>query len=85
MTADRRKTKSDDEERKATLAQNSLASSPTTTTPPGLVNVSTTISGASTLPLRQLTIPSYVSDDDFHSPMRIFALNASSETGKVMV
>ena len=24
--------------------------------------------------LRQLTIPSYVSDDEFHSPMRIFAL-----------
>ena len=35
--------------------------------------------------LRQLTIPSYVSDDEFHSPMRIFALRDNSNVDRVMV
>ena len=40
--------------------------------PPGLTNITTNTSGASSSSLRQLTIPSYVSDDEFHSAMRIF-------------
>ena len=84
VNADCRK-KKDDEERKTTLTQNSLASSHSTTAPPGLANVPTNSSMASTSSLRQLTVPSHVTDDDFHSPMRIFALNASSPTDRVMV
>ena len=75
MKADCRKKKRDDEERKTTLAQNSLTSSPDATSPPGLTNVATSTSGASASSLRQLTVPSHVSDDEFHSPKRIFALS----------
>ena len=85
IKADCRKKKRDDEERRTTSAQNSLTSSPATTNPPGLANVSTSTSGASTSSLRQLTTPSYVLDDEFHSPMRIFALKASSHVDRVMV
>ena len=81
-----RKKKQDDEEREATpLAQNSLASSPSTLVPPGLANVPTNSSMVSTSSLRQIAIPSHVTDDDFHSAMRIFALNARSHTDRVMV
>ena len=61
-----RKKMKDDEERKAT---------------PLSVNVPANASMACTSALRQITIPSYFTDDDFHSPMRIFALNVSSHTG----
>ena len=81
----RKKKKRDDEERKTTLAQNSLTSSPITTTPPGLANVPTSTSGGSASSLRQLTVPSHVSDDEFYSPMRIVALQAGSLTDRVMV
>ena len=40
---------------------------------------------ASSSSLRQLTIPSYASDDEFHSPMRIFALRVNSNVDRVMV
>ena len=83
MKSERRK-KKDDEERKATpLTLNSLASSPSTTAPPGLANVPTNSSMASTSSLRQITIPSHVTDDDFHCATRIFALNARSHTDRV--
>ena len=49
---DCRKMKRDDEERKTTLAQNSLTSSPAATSPSSL---------------RQLTVSSHVSDDEFQS------------------
>ena len=62
--ADCRKKKRDDEERKTTLAQISLTSSPTTSTPPGLENVTTSTSGASTSSPRQLTVPSHGSDGE---------------------
>ena len=65
--------------------QNSLTSSPGTTSPPGNANISTSASGASNSSLGQLTIPSYVLDDEFHSPMRIFALRNSSHVDRVMV
>ena len=85
IKGDCRKKKRDDEERKTTSAQNSLTSSPATTNPPGLANVPTSTNGASTSSLQQLTVPSYVSDDGFHSPMIIFALNAISHVDRVMV
>ena len=53
--------------------------------PPGLTNVTMNTSGASSSSLRQLTIPPYVSDDEFHSPMRIFALKVNSNVDRVMV
>ena len=74
IRADCRKKKRDDEERRMMSAQNSLNSSSTPMSPPGLTNVTTNTSGASSSSLRQLTIPPHVSDDEFHSPMRIFAL-----------
>ena len=67
VEADCRKKKRDDEERKATLAQNSRTSSLAVTSPPGLTNVPTSTSGASTSSLRQLTVSSHVSDDEFQS------------------
>ena len=67
VRADCRKKKRDDEERKTTLAQNSPTSSPAATSPPGLANVPTSTSGASTSSLRQLTVPSHISDDEFQS------------------
>ena len=85
VKADCRKKKIDGEERKTTLPQNSLTSSSDARSPPGLTNVTTSTSGASTLSLRQLTVPSHVSDDDFYSPMRIFALNAGLHVDRVMV
>ena len=85
VKADCRKKKRDDEERKTMLAQNRLTSSLAATSPPGLTNVPTSTSGASTSSLRQLTVPSHVSDDEFHSPIRIFPLNAGSPTDRVMV
>ena len=61
------KKKKDDEERKAMLPQNSLASSPTAAVPPGLPNVQTNTSAGSASSLKQLTISSSVSNDEFHS------------------
>ena len=55
VKADCRKKKRDDEERKTTLAQNSLTSSPVPTTAPGMSNVPTSTSGGSASSLRQLT------------------------------
>ena len=69
--ADCRKKKRDDEERKTTLAQNSLTSSSDATSPPGLMNVPTSLF--------------HVSDDEFHRPMRIFALIAGLQVDRVMV
>ena len=56
VKADCRK-KRDDEERKTTLAQNSLTFSSDATSPPGLTNVTTSSSRASASSLRQLTGP----------------------------
>ena len=56
VKADSQKKERDDEERKTTLAQNSLTTSPAATSPPGLTNVPTSTSGASTSSLRQLTV-----------------------------
>ena len=66
-------------------AQNSFNSSSASMSPPGLTNITMNTSGASSSSLRQLTIPSYDSDDEFHSPMRIFALRDSSNVDRVMV
>ena len=77
VKANCRKKKRDDEERRTMSTQNSLIPSPSTTSPPGITHISTNASGASTSSLRQLTIPMYVSDDEIHSPMRIFALQDS--------
>ena len=85
MKSERRKKKDDEDREAPPLTQNSLASSPSTTAPPGLANVPTNSSKASTSSLRQITIPSHVTDDDFHSAMRIFALNARSHTDRAMV
>ena len=85
VKADCRMRKRDDEERKTTLAQNSLTSSSDATSPPGLTNVTTSISGASASSRRQLTVPCHVSDDEFHSPMKIFTLNDGLHVGRVMV
>ena len=85
VKADCRKQKRDDEERRTMSTQNILIPSRGTTSPPGLTNISTNASGASTSSLRQLTIPTYVSDDEFHSPMRIFALQVKSHVDRVMV
>ena len=82
---DCRKKKCDDEERRIMSAQNSLISSSTSMSPPGLTNVTMNTSGARSSSLRQLTIPSYVSDDEFHSPMSIFALKVNSNVDRVMV
>ena len=85
VKADCRMKKRDDEEHKTTLAQNSLTSSSDATSPPGLTNVPASTYGASTSSLRQLTVPSHVSDGEFHSPMRIFAWNAGLHVDRVMV
>ena len=85
VKADCRKKNRDDEERKTTLAQNSLISSSDATSPTGLTNVPVSTSGASASSLRQLTVPSHVSNDEFHSPMRIFALNAVLHVDRVVV
>ena len=72
VRADCRQKKKDDEERRKMSTQNSLTSSPGTTSPPGIANTTTSASGTSNSPLRQLTFPSYVLDDEIHSPMRTF-------------
>ena len=82
---DYRKKKRDDEERRNMSPQNGLNSSSASMSPPGLTNVTTNTSGASSSSLRQLTIPSYVSDEEFHSPMRIFSLRYNSNVDRVMV
>ena len=69
--------KADCRKKKTTLAQNSVTSS-AATSPPGLTNAPTNTSGASASSLRQLTVPSHVSYNEFHSPMRLFALKAGS-------
>ena len=58
--------------------QNGLSAPSVSPSPPGLTNATTSTSGASSSSLRQLTIPSYVSEEEFHSPMRIFALRYNS-------
>ena len=50
-----------------------------------LANAQTNTSVGSASSLRQLTIPSSVSDDDFHSPVRIFTLSGSLHRDRVMV
>ena len=65
--------------------QNGLNAPSVSPSPPELTNVTTSTSGASSSSLRQLIIPSYVSDDEFHSPMRIFALKYNSNVDRVMV
>ena len=74
VRADCRKKKRDDEERRNMSAQNSLNSSCASMSPLGLTDITMNTSGTSSSSLRQLTIPSYVSHDEFHSPMRIFCL-----------
>ena len=76
VKADCRRKKRDDEERRTTLAQNSQTSSAVTTTPPGLANVPMSTSGQRLVSLRELIVPSHVSDEEFHTPMRIFVLRA---------
>ena len=85
VRADYRKKKRDDEERRNMSPQNSLNASSASLSPPGLTNVTTNTSGASSSSLRQLTIPSHVSEEEFHSPMRIFALRYNSNVDRVMV
>ena len=85
VRADCKKKKRDDEERRNVSPQNSLNASSAAPSPPGLTNVTTSTSGASSSSLRQLTIPSYVSEEEFHSPMRIFALRYNSNVDRVMV
>ena len=85
VRADCKKKKRDDEERRNMSAQNSLNSSSASMSPLGLTNITTNTSGASSSSLRQLTIPSYVSDDALHIPMRIFALRDNSKVDRVMV
>ena len=85
VRADCRKKKRADKERERTVAQNSLTSSPDATSPPEQTNVTTSTSGASASSLRQLTVPSHVSDEEDHSPMRFFALNAGLHVDRVMV
>ena len=65
--------------------QNGLNSSSASMSPPGLTNVTTNTSVASSSSPRQLTIPPYVSEEEFHSPMRIFALRYNSSVDRVMV
>ena len=71
IRADCLEEKRDDEERKTMSAQNGLTSSNASTNPPRLTNGTTNISGVNTSSLRQLTITSYVLDDEFHSPMKL--------------
>ena len=85
VRADCRQKQKDDEERRQMSTQNSLTSSPGTTSPPGITNKSTSASGASNSSLRQLTIPSYVLDYEFHNPMRMFVLKDNSHVDRVMV
>ena len=81
VRADCRKKMRDDEERRNMSALKSLNSSSASVSPPGLTNIPTHTSGASSSSLRQLTIPSYVSDDEFHSLMRSFALRGMVDSG----
>ena len=85
LRVDCRKKKRDDEERRAMSAQKGLTSSNASTSPPGLTNGTTNTSGANTSSLRQLTIPSYVLDDEFHNPVTIFVLNDNTQVDSVMV
>ena len=85
VRADCRKKKRDDEERRNMSPQNILNASSASLSPLGLTNITTNTSGASSSSLRQLTIPSYVSEEEFHSPMRIFALRYNSNVDRVMV
>ena len=85
VRADCKKKKRDDEERRNMSPQNGLNAPSVSPSPPGLTNVTTSTSGASSSSLRQLTIPSYVSEEEFHSPMRIFALRYNSNVDRVMV
>ena len=85
VRADCRKKKRDDEERRNMSPQNGLNASSASPSPPGLTNVTTNTFGDSSSSLRQLTIPSYVSEAEFHSPMRIFVLRHNSNVGRVMV
>ena len=85
VRADCKKKKRDDEERRNMSPQNGLNAPSVSPSPPGLTNVATSTSGASSSSLRQLTIPSYVSEEEFHSPMRIFALRYNSNVDRVMV
>ena len=62
VRADCRKMKRDDEERRNMSPQNGLNSSSASMSPPGLTNITTNTSGASSSSLRQLTIPPYVSE-----------------------
>ena len=85
VKADCRKKKRDDEKRKTTLAQHSLTSPSDATSLPGLTNAPANTSGTSASSLPQLTVPSHVSDDEFHITKRIFALNAGLQVDWVMV
>ena len=85
VKADCRKKKQDDEERKRLLVQMTLSSSSVGTNSPGLSSGTSNTSGGTTSSLREITIPSYVSEDDFHCPIRLFALNVSEDTDRVMV
>ena len=78
VRADCRKKKRDDEERRNMSPQNSFNASSASMSPPGLTNVTTNTSGASSSSLRQLTIHPDVSDEEFHSSMRIFVLRYNS-------
>ena len=81
VKSDCRKEKRDEEERKDDACADLRSDA---RSPPGLTNVTTSTSGASASTLRQLTVPSYVSDDELRSPMRIFALNAGLYVDRVM-
>ena len=81
----KKKKKRDDAERRNMSPQNSLNAPSVSPSPLGLTNVTTSTSGASSSSLRQLTIPSYVSVEEFHRPMRIFALRYNSNVDRVMV
>ena len=85
VRADCKKKKRDDEERRNMSPQNGLNAPSVSPSPPGLTYVTTSTSGASSSSLPQLTIPSYVSEEEFHSPMRIFALRYKSNVDRVMV
>ena len=85
VRADCKKKKHDDEERKNMTPQKGLSAPSVSPSPPGLTNVTTSTSGASSSSLRQLTIPSYVSEEEFYSPMRIFALRYNTNVDRVMV
>ena len=82
VKADCRKKKRDDDECKTTLAQNSLTSSPITS---DSARTKRTWQRALLGPALPLSNNSLSRLTEFHSPMRIFALKASSPTDRVMV